>query len=330
MTVEGAPRGETQRETRLEGGGARLDRALAAAFPDLSRSRLKALIQDGRVSIDGAPVNDPAARVPEGALARIRVPDPAPARPRPRAIPLDIRYEDAALVVIAKPAGLVVHPAAGHEDDTLVNALLAHCGDTLSGIGGVKRPGIVHRIDKDTSGLLVVAKTDAAHQSLAAQFAEHSVERAYRAFVKGGPRPPAGTIEGALGRSNTNRQKMAVKARGKPARTHYETLAIYGAALDPVAALVECRLETGRTHQIRVHMAHIGHALLGDATYGRAGHAAWRGVSPEIRERLQGFPRQALHAFRLGFRHPETGEPLRFEDEMPSDLKGLAHLLESI
>lgn len=330
MQVEDDAKTDTVREARIEDAAPRLDRALADAFPDLSRSRLKSLVLSGRVSLDGVSILDPSASVPAGTCARVQVPAPLPAAPVPRQIPLDIRHEDEALIVIAKPAGLVVHPAAGHEDDTLVNALLAHCGDSLSGIGGVRRPGIVHRIDKDTSGLVVVAKSDAAHQHLAAQFAEHSVERAYKAFVKGAPRPAAGTVDGALARSNTNRQKMAVRARGKPARTHYRTLQTYGPALTPVAAQVECRLETGRTHQIRVHMAHIGHALVGDGTYGRAGFGAWRPLDPEIRERLQGYPRQALHAFRLGFRHPLTGEKLAFEDDLPNDLSDLVHFLESI
>lgn len=295
--------------------GWRLDRALAAAVATLSRERLKALIGSGAVlGPDGRAVRDPAARAVPGGCYRISVPPPTPAHNVAQAIAIDIVYEDEHLLVVDKPAGMVVHPAAGNPDGTLVNALLHHCAGRLSGIGGVARPGIVHRIDKDTSGLLVVAKTDPAHEGLAAQFARHSVDRRYKAIVAGRPAPPAGTVEAALARSSANRQKMAVVAdgRGKRAVTHYSTLA-------PLheAALVECRLETGRTHQVRVHMGSIGHPLIGDPVYGRA--------RPAHRELLKSllFRRQALHAALIGFVHPATGERLTFQSALPADIQEL-------
>jgi 23S rRNA pseudouridine1911/1915/1917 synthase len=298
--------------------GWRLDRALATALPTLSRERLKALISTGEVMINGSALRDPSRKLAGGERAEVRVPAPAPAEARAQDIPLAILFEDDHLLVVDKPAGLVVHPAAGNLDGTLVNALLHHCAGRLSGIGGVARPGIVHRIDKDTSGLLVVAKTDRAHEGLARQFAAHSVERAYTAVVAGRPVPPAGRIEGALARSTANRQKMAIVAdgRGKHAVTHYRTL-------QPLreAAAVECRLETGRTHQVRVHMTSIGHPLLGDPVYGR--------TRPAHREVLQqlGFARQALHARTLGFFHPVTQEKLTFESPVPPDIQELISLL---
>lgn len=295
--------------------GWRLDRALAAAIAAHSRERLKALISAGQVTGPGGVLwRDPALKVKGGEAVTVRVPAARPSDTVAQDIPLRIVHEDAALLVVDKPAGLVVHPAAGNLDGTMVNALLHHCAGRLSGIGGVARPGIVHRIDKDTSGLLVVAKTDTAHEALARQFAAHSVERRYVAVVAGMPAPPAGRIEGALARSSANRQKMAIVAdgRGKRAVTHYRTLqALAG------AALVECRLETGRTHQIRVHMASIGHSLAGDPVYGKMpGKLA--AVLAEL-----GFRRQALHAATLGFVHPVSQEKLSFESTLPGDIVDL-------
>ena len=295
--------------------GWRLDRALAAALPTLSRERLKALVSSGQVTAaDGALARDPAMKVTEGATFAVTVPDPAPAHNEAQDIPLVIAYEDEHLIVIDKPAGLVVHPAAGNYDGTLVNALLHHCRGSLSGIGGVERPGIVHRIDKDTSGLMIAAKTDPAHVGLAAQFAKHSIDRRYKAIVAGIPRPAEGTIDAPLARSSANRKKIAVveEGRGKRAVTHFKTVERLKAS-----ALVECRLETGRTHQVRVHMASIGHPLLGDPVYGRS--------RPEHRELLNrlNFKRQALHAARLGFIHPVTSEALCFESEIPQDMLDL-------
>jgi len=296
-------------------GGQRLDKALAEAS-GLSRERVKALIGQGAVTVAGERVLQASGKAADGAEFAIAVPPAAAAQARPQDIPLKVVFEDEHLIVVDKPAGLVVHPAAGNPDGTLVNALLHHCAGRLSGIGGVARPGIVHRIDKDTSGLLVVAKSDAAHEGLARQFADHSIERAYLAVVNGHPSPREGTIRGRIGRSDANRKKMAVLAdassRGKQAATHYKTLKL----LDD-CALVECRLETGRTHQVRVHLASIGHALVGDPVYGRA--------NPRLRPILQriGFRRQALHAAVLGFIHPVTGEKVRFESPIPSDMREL-------
>jgi 23S rRNA pseudouridine1911/1915/1917 synthase len=302
--------------------GERLDRMLAAALPDLSRSRLKSLIAAGAVAEGGATIDDPSRRVKPGETYRVAVPEPAAAAPEPQAIPLAIVYEDDQIVVVDKPAGLVVHPAAGNPDGTLVNALLAHCGDSLSGIGGVMRPGIVHRLDKDTSGLMVVAKSDAAHQGLTAQFAGHRLARTYRAVVRGVPRPSHGTIDAPIGRSPRNRKKMAVVSRGKAAVTHY---AVDDVLAGGAAALVTCRLETGRTHQIRVHMAHLGHAVVGDPLYG----GTPRGAGPAARA-LRDFPRQALHAAELAFTHPGTGAALSFTSSLPSDMKALIASLETI
>lgn len=292
--------------------GWRLDRALAIAIPTLSRERLKALISSGQVSTEsGGLARDPAMKVVPGARFTVVVPDPAPAHNEAQDIPLVIAYEDEHLIVVDKPAGLVVHPAAGNFDGTLVNALLHHCRGTLSGIGGVERPGIVHRIDKDTSGLMVAAKTDPAHVGLAAQFAKHSIDRRYKAIVAGLPRPAEGTVDAPLARSSANRKKIAIveDGRGKRAVTHYSTISRLRGA-----AMVECRLETGRTHQVRVHMASLGHPLLGDPVYGR--------TRPEHRELLNrlNFKRQALHAARLGFIHPVTSAPLCFESEIPPDM----------
>jgi 23S rRNA pseudouridine1911/1915/1917 synthase len=308
-------------------GGQRLDRFLADALPDLSRSRIKALILEQHVTRNGVGELDPAQKVKPGERFLVTVPPAAPAKPEAQAIPLEILFEDAHLIVIAKPAGLTVHPAPGNPDKTLVNALLAHCGASLSGIGGVARPGIVHRLDKDTSGVMVVAKTDAAHASLTAQFQSRSIERAYQALVWGVPRPATGRVEGAIGRSPRDRKKMAVLRRGgKAAATRYRLLKNFGG----VASLVECRLETGRTHQIRVHMAHLGHPLIGDPTYGRARHRTAPELPASVRKMIDCFRRQALHAAVLGFDHPAGGRRLRFEAPMPADFSNLLNSLEGI
>ncbi|MCH8685595.1 RluA family pseudouridine synthase [Pedomonas mirosovicensis] len=300
-----------------ENAGFRLDRALALCLTTLSRERIKALISTGEVTRGGVAVRDPSLKVKAGENYAITVPAPRPAEAEAQDIPLAIVYEDDHLLVVDKPAGLVVHPAAGNLDGTLVNALLHHCHGRLSGIGGVARPGIVHRIDKDTSGLLVVAKTDPAHEHLSRQFAAHTVERVYTAVVGGIPQPSAGRIEGALARSVHDRKKMAIVSdgRGRHAITHYRVVRPLG--LD--AAQVECRLETGRTHQVRVHMASIGHALLGDPTYGRAGR---KSRIKSILDRLE-FRRQALHAGVLGFVHPITGKTMHFESPLPEDMRQL-------
>lgn len=299
--------------------GWRLDRALAAAIPTVSRERLKALISSGEViGPAGIPVRDPSSKVVPGAGYEVTIPAPATAHNEPQDIDLVIVYEDDHLLLVDKPAGMVVHPAAGNADGTLVNALLHHCAGRLSGIGGVARPGIVHRIDKNTSGLLVVAKTDVAHEGLSAQFARHSIHRRYLAIVAGRPNPPSGSVDAPLARSSANRQKMAVvdDGRGKRAVTHYRLLT-------PLrdAALVECRLETGRTHQVRVHMTSIGHPLLGDPVYGRT-RQAHRDLLKQSH-----FARQALHAAELGFIHPVTKEKLSFQSDMPPDMQELFRAL---
>jgi 23S rRNA pseudouridine1911/1915/1917 synthase len=302
----------------------RLDRALQRQLPELSRSRLKQLILDGRVTAGNRVLRDPAQRAAAGASLAVSLPPPEDAAPAAQPLALDVRFEDAHLIVIDKPAGLVVHPAPGNPEGTLVNALLAHCGPSLAGIGGVRRPGIVHRLDKDTSGLLVAAKTEAAHRALSHDFAQRRIERAYLALVWGVP-TPEGEIAGNIGRSPANRKKMAVvgAARGKPAATRYRLVRRFG----DVAALVECRLLTGRTHQVRVHLAHIGHPLIGDAAYGtRPGKRLARSAGATGDIAL--FPRQALHAARLGFIHPATGERLMFDSEPPSDMRQLIANLE--
>jgi 23S rRNA pseudouridine1911/1915/1917 synthase len=305
--------------------GARLDRVLAAQIADLSRSRLKALILAGEVAIGGRTVRDPGLRVNAGDAISVALPPPGPAAPQAEAIPLDIVYEDDAIVVIDKPKGLVVHPAAGKTSGTLVNALIAHCGDSLSGIGGVKRPGIVHRLDKDTTGLLVVAKTDQAHKALAAQFADHGrtgpLERGYLAFVWGAPDRPRGTIDKPIGRHPRARDRMAVRADGREAITHWQVLERYlDADGKPVASLLACRLETGRTHQIRVHLAHAGHPLMGDDVYGPGFRTKSARLGPDAAAAVQGLGRQALHAYLLAIAHPVTGESLEFRSELPGDL----------
>jgi len=318
-----------------DAGGTRLDAWLAGAIDTLGRNRAKTLIVEGRVAIGGRTIVEPKRPVKPGECVTIDMPPTAPAEPRAEAIPLVIVYEDDALIVIDKPAGLVVHPAAGHQGGTLVNALIAHCGESLSGIGGVARPGIVHRLDKDTSGLMVVAKTDRAHQGLAAQFADHGrsgpLERAYLALVWGAPGRPNGTIDRPLARSARNREKIAVsRAGGRHAITHYRLKETFGAQEKPLASLVECVLETGRTHQIRVHMAAIGHPVVGDRAYG-SGFATKVALLPEpARSLAAAFPRQALHAWLLGFEHPVTGAEMRFESAPPEDMAALIAALKSL
>ncbi len=316
--------------------GQRVDSVLAEAIGGLSRSRLKSLIVDGHLSLDGVPLRQPSRKVAAGENFVLAVPEAAPATPEGQDIPLTVLHEDDDLIVIDKPAGLVVHPAPGNPDRTLVNALIAHCGPSLTGIGGERRPGIVHRLDKNTSGVMVAAKTAAAHASLTAQFAARSVDRAYRAVALGVPHPASGDIETLIGRSPRNRKKMAVVGRnGKPALTHFETERTLGPSGAPVASLLKCKLATGRTHQIRVHLAHIGHPLIGDPVYGRApkrtGNRRGRtAISPEARAAMAGFPRQALHAFRLGLDHPKTGKRLFFETLLPNDMSSLIDVLESL
>ncbi len=336
-----------EREARLEGrvdtpaattvtidaaaDGERLDRALQQNLPELSRSRLKQLILSGQVSDAedgrGNVIRDPARKVKGGQIFVVILPEPEDAIPQAQAIPLDIRFEDAHLIVIDKPAGLVVHPAPGNPDGTLVNALIAHCGESLAGIGGVRRPGIVHRLDKDTSGLIVVAKTELAHRALSRDFAARRIARAYAAIVRGVPLPAEGEIEGNIGRSMTNRKRMAVvgAARGKPAVTRYKVERVFG----DKAALIECRLLTGRTHQIRVHLAERGHPLIGDPVYGgRAARAFARSGTNDTA--VAYFQRQALHARHLGFIHPASGDPLAFDSDLPADMKLLLATLERL
>ena len=311
-----------------EDKGARLDRFLADRIKELSRTRLKALILEGEVEVSGRTVRDPEYRVNAGDEITVEIPEAEPAKPSGENIPLDIVYEDKDVIVIDKPAGLVVHPAAGNRSGTLVNALIAHCGASLSGIGGEKRPGIVHRLDKDTSGLLVVAKNDRAHRSLSAQFADHGrtgdLSRGYLAFAWGLPKPERGTIDAPIARDPRSRVKMAVRKGGKEAVTHYEVLRKYlGSDDKPAAAMIECELETGRTHQIRVHLAKAGHPLLGDSVYG-AGFQSKAALLPQkAQAALTALNRQALHAFRLAFSHPATGKLLSFESKLPKELVSL-------
>jgi 23S rRNA pseudouridine1911/1915/1917 synthase len=306
-------------------GSVRLDRVLAARLADLSRSRLKALILAGSVTVRDTPIRDPAYHVAKGDTITIDVPEAAPPEPKGEDIALDIVFEDDDIIVIDKPKGLVVHPAAGHETGTLVNALIAHCGASLSGIGGVRRPGIVHRLDKDTTGLMVVAKNDRAHQSLTAQFADHGrtgpMRRGYMAFIWGAPNRQRGTVDAPIDRHPYAREKMAVRDGGREAVTHWELLESFGGRDGkPVASLLACQLETGRTHQIRVHLSHAGHPLMGDAVYGshfktKAGQLGTRG-----KEALTALGRQALHAYLLTLEHPRTGELLHWEAPLPEDL----------
>jgi 23S rRNA pseudouridine1911/1915/1917 synthase len=316
--------------------GVRLDRYLTQRLTDFSRARLQALIRAGAVTRDGQVELDPGRRVKAGEAYVVRVPPPQPAVPEPQDIPLAVVYEDAHLIVIDKPAGLTVHPAPGHATGTLVNALIAHCGASLSGIGGIKRPGIVHRLDKDTSGLIVAAKTDQAHRGLSEQFAAHGsdgrLERGYRGIAWGVPDRPRGVIDAALARSAANRTKIAVVAatRGRRAVTRYAVIEVFRhGGRTPVASLLHLVLETGRTHQVRVHLDHIGHPLLGDKTYGAGFKASARKLSPEAQAALERLGRQALHAAELVFVHPVTGKRLAFTSPLPPDMADLAAALKA-
>ena len=299
----------------------RLDRFLALTFPEVSRARFQRLIAEGQVTVEGIPVTETRHKLKPGQAVKAVIPPAVAAEPQAETIPLSVVYEDKDLIVIDKPPCLVVHPGAGNETGTLVNALIAHCGDSLSGIGGVKRPGIVHRLDKDTSGLLVIAKNDAAHRGLSEQFAAHGkdgrLERTYLAIVWGIPERNRGTISANIARSNTNRQKMAVSRSetSREAVTHYEVLERFSGA-----SLIRCVLETGRTHQIRVHMTHIGHPLLGDKAYGSSFKASLSTLSDAARNAVNTLNRQALHAGKLGFEHPRTGKAMSFESPMPADM----------
>ncbi|TCL65116.1 RluA family pseudouridine synthase [Rhizobium sp. BK251] len=326
--------------TADESAEGRLDAWITAKLgEEFSRSRVKSLIKEGAVLLNGAAMTDPHRKVRAGESFEITLPPPEDPTPKGEDIPLDVLYEDDDLIVISKPAGLVVHPAAGNWTGTLVNALIHHCGESLSGIGGVRRPGIVHRLDKDTTGVMVVAKNDIAHRHLSQQFADHGrttpLERAYRAIVWGRPRALTGTIDAPLGRSVGDRTKRAVKRDDNPdadeAITHYEVLERFHEAPDAtaLASLIDCHLETGRTHQIRVHMAHIGHPLLGDTVYG-AGFKTKANLLPdEARKLVSRFPRQALHAYLLQFEHPRTGEVMHFEAPLPEDMEKLAEALRN-
>ena len=333
--VVGAPRLETATAAATE-AGERLDRVLAAHIKELSRSRLKALILAGHVAISGRTICDPSHRVNAGDAIAVAVPAAEPAAPGAEDIPLSVVFEDDDIIVIDKPRGLVVHPAAGNPSGTLVNALLAHCGASLSGIGGVRRPGIVHRLDKDTTGLMVVAKNDRAHRALATQFADHGrtgpLQRGYLAFVWGAPDRPKGVIDKPIDRHPQARDRMAVRTGGREAITLWEVLERYPADAKPgagprgkgaVASLVECRLKTGRTHQIRVHLAAIGHPLLGDETYGPGFRTKAALLSQEAKESLEALSRQALHAYLLAIEHPASGEEMVFRSDLPSDLARL-------
>ena len=323
-----------------DAAGRRLDQWLAEALaPELSRSRLQDLIRKGTVTVGGKAVTEPKHRLAGGEAIKVALPEPEPASPRAQPIALSVLYEDADIVVIDKPAGLVVHPGAGNAEGTLVNALIHHCGDSLSGIGGVRRPGIVHRLDKDTSGVMIVAKTDTAHRSLAAQFADHgrtgALERAYRALVWGAPARETGTVDAPLGRASGDRTKRAIVRPEAPdarhAVTRYRVLEHFGRRADATAAasLVECRLETGRTHQIRVHMAHICHPLIGDRVYGGAFLTKANTLPEPAAGAVRAFPRQALHAALLTVEHPASGEVMRFEAPLPPDMEALVEALRA-
>ncbi len=335
MTVFVLDAEETERGTRL-------DRFLSERVETLSRSRAKALVKEGAVECDGAIADDPRAGVIPGRSYTLTLPEPVAATPQPEDIPLDVLFEDEHLILINKPAGMAVHPAPGTWTGTLVNALLHHCKGGLPGIGGVERPGIVHRIDKNTTGVLVVAKTEAAHAGLSVLFAKHDIERTYLALTRGAPRPLAGTIDAPIARSLHDRKKMAVvdeqeSREGRHAVTHYKTLASYGQVskteIRPAAALVECRLETGRTHQIRVHMAHIGHSLIGDPVYARHRGIKAYGSGPAFDTATQiarKLTRQALHAASLGFVHPVTGKEVFVETPLPDDMAGILAAFEAL
>jgi 23S rRNA pseudouridine1911/1915/1917 synthase len=306
--------------------GERLDKTLADLLPDVSRARLQALIAAGALTFEGRTATDASHKAQAGDY-RLLIPPPTPAEPAPEAIPLSVLFEDAHLIVVDKAAGMAAHPAPGTWSGTLVNALLHHCGKSLSGVGGVARPGIVHRLDKDTSGVIVAAKSDAAHSGLSALFAAHDIERVYIALTRGSPNPITGTIVSQIGRSPNDRKKMAIlRAGGREAITHYTVKARYGPPARPLAATVSCQLETGRTHQIRVHLASKGAPVLGDAVYGSGPVAA------PVREAIAeaGLRRQALHAAVLGFVHPITGERLRFETPLPADMAALQRLLAAL
>jgi 23S rRNA pseudouridine1911/1915/1917 synthase len=336
---------KTIRVAEDESGG-RLDRILAAHVAELSRTRLKALIEAGAVTVDDRTIRDPGHRVNSGAAIAVDVPEPTPAKPAAEAIPLNVVYEDADIIVIDKPKGLVVHPAAGHMTGTLVNALIAHCGDSLSGIGGERRPGIVHRLDKDTTGLMVVAKNDRAHKALAAQFASHGrdggpFERGYLAFVWGVPDRPRGVIDRPIDRHKVARDRMAVREGGREAVTHWALLESYGGEAArsgkapphsdaPVASLLLCRLETGRTHQIRVHLASVGHPILGDEAYGPGFRTKAALLPADAQAALKDLGRQALHAHILSVQHPMSDKILRFRSELPPDLLRLHDMLTAI
>lgn len=307
--------------------GQRIDRVLADSASGLSRSRVKALIEEGRLTRDGTVVTEPAEGTRIGAVYVLDIPPPIPAEPAPQHIPFTILHEDRDIIVLDKPAGLVVHPAPGNYDGTLVNALLAHCGPGFTGIGAERRPGIVHRLDKDTSGVMVVAKTQLANDALTMAFATRNIERTYQALVWGCPNPTAGSIEGAIGRDRRDRKRMAVvPTGGKPALTHYRTIRAWLAAI----SLLECRLATGRTHQIRVHLSSRGHPVVGDPVYLRRVPAAAKVLPATVRDRLLDFPRQALHAASLGFAHPRTGDTLRFVSPCPPDMGDLIVMLDSV
>jgi len=315
-------------------GSVRLDRVLAVRVPQLSRSRLKALILAGQVSVKNAGIRDPAYHVATGDTITIDVPQAVAAEPLAEAIALDVVYEDDDIIVIDKPSGLVVHPAAGHETGTLVNALIAHCGTSLSGIGGVRRPGIVHRLDKDTSGLMVAAKNDRAHQSLTRQFADHgrtgAMRRGYLAFVWDVPTRQHGSVDAPIDRHPFAREKMAVRDKGREAVTHWEVLETFnGRDGKPVAALLACQLETGRTHQIRVHLAHIGHPLMGDSVYGPHFKTKASHLGPRSQAALAALDRQALHAYLLALQQPETGAILEWISDLPEDLTLLRDCLRA-
>ncbi len=324
--LEGGPPGLRLVDLPADAAGGRLDKTLADLLPELSRARVQALLAHGLISLDGKPVGDASSKARAGTY-RIEIPAPIPAEPKPEAIPLSVLFEDEYLIVVDKAAGMAAHPGPGTESGTLVNALLHHCGASLSGIGGVARPGIVHRLDKETSGVMVAAKTDAAHQGLAALFERHDIDRVYVALTRGAPTPPKATITTRIGRSSSDRKKMAVlKSGGREAITHYTTDRAFGPAVRPVAARVSCTLETGRTHQIRVHLASKGAPCLGDPVYGSSQPVQ------AVRDAIAaaGLKRQALHAAVLGFVHPITKKTLRFETPLPPDMAGLEDRLEAL
>jgi 23S rRNA pseudouridine1911/1915/1917 synthase len=327
LPAEGSPRHGPFRVTATaEHAGERIDRFLADILGSVSRSRVKTLIDEGRLRGETGPVTQPAEPVRAGGTYTLDLPAPVAATPQPQSIPFPILYEDADLIVLDKPAGLVVHPAPGNLDGTLVNALLAHCGPGFTGIGAERRPGIVHRLDKDTSGVMVVAKTQLANDALTTAFATRDLDRAYIALVWGLPQPLTGEIEGAIGRDKRDRKRMAVVDRGgKPALTRYRTMQAWQTSL----ALLECRLATGRTHQIRVHLSTKGHPIVGDPLYLRRVPAVAKTINQPLRGQLLDFPRQALHAASLGFKHPRTGRPIRFEAALPADMRALVDAVEA-